>query len=483
MAAPDRINQGHFYKEFVMDKENRKNRIDRDPVKIALVSLAAVAVIAYVIVAIFYNSHFYSGFKIYGIECGGKTSEQVRQEVIARINAYTLTLEERGGLQDVITAGQISLKYQDEGGIELQMKRQRSYLWPVMMFLRRSSSPVIKTIYNRDSIDGVMNQMNAFLPENVVAPQDAHPGDTEEGYEVVPEVMGTTLDYEKTKAVILEALDQGMNATSLDEAGCYIDPVIYRDNEELKAEVEELNNLLTARITYDFSDRQEAVTPSVIKEWIEKDENGRYYIDDNHVLAYVQQLAEKYDTFGGVRNFHTSIDTDIQLYGGDYGWSIDQNTTAQILAEDVKNGKTETIEPQYIYTAQSRAENDIGGTYVEICISRQEMWCYQDGSLVVDTPVVTGNPNKNNGTPSGGVWAIDAKMRDYTLRGEGYAAPVDYWMPFNGNIGIHDMQNRYYFGGTIYLSNGSHGCINTPYQAAQTIYEIVSIGTPVIVYD
>ena len=78
MAAPDRINQGHFYKEFVMDKKNRKNRIDRDPVKIALVSLAAVAVIAYVIVAIFYNSHFYSGFKIYGIECGGNTSEHVR---------------------------------------------------------------------------------------------------------------------------------------------------------------------------------------------------------------------------------------------------------------------------------------------------------------------------------------------------------------------------------------------------------------------
>ena len=113
----------------------------------------------------------------------------------------------------------------------------------------------------------------------------------------------------------------------------------------------------------------------------------------------------------------------------------------------------------------------------------QEMWCYKDGELIVDTPVVTGNPNKGNETPAGGVWAIDAKMQDYVLRGEGYASPVDYWMPFNGDVGIHDMQNRAYFGGSIYLTNGSHGCVNTPYDAAQTIYNTVSIGTPVIVYE
>ncbi len=36
--------------------------------------------------------------------------------------------------------------------------------------------------------------------------------------------------------------------------------------------------------------------------------------------------------------------------------------------------------------------------------------------------------------------------------------------------------------GDIYKTNGSHGCINTPLEAAKTIYETVSVGTPVIVY-
>ncbi|MDE5590106.1 MAG: L,D-transpeptidase, partial [Acetatifactor sp.] len=30
--------------------------------------------------------------------------------------------------------------------------------------------------------------------------------------------------------------------------------------------------------------------------------------------------------------------------------------------------------------------------------------------------------------------------------------------------------------------NGSHGCINTPYDAMARIYEMVEVGTPVVMY-
>ena len=71
-----------------------------------------------------------------------------------------------------------------------------------------------------------------------------------------------------------------------------------------------------------------------------------------------------------------------------------------------------------------------------------------------------------------------------TLDTMGYETPVKYWMPFNGNVGIHDADGwRSKYGGEIYRTNGSHGCINTPEEAAKTIYETVSIGTAVIVYD
>ena len=56
-------------------------------------------------------------------------------------------------------------------------------------------------------------------------------------------------------------------------------------------------------------------------------------------------------------------------------------------------------------------------------------------------------------------------------------------MPFNGGIGLHDSNWRSTFGGDIYKTNGSHGCINLPTDAAKLIYETVEIGYPVVCYN
>ena len=69
------------------------------------------------------------------------------------------------------------------------------------------------------------------------------------------------------------------------------------------------------------------------------------------------------------------------------------------------------------------------------------------------------------------------------LNGPGYSSYVEYWMAFNGNIGLHDANWRNEFGGSIYRSNGSHGCVNLPTEAAKLIYETVSYGYPVVCYQ
>ena len=59
---------------------------------------------------------------------------------------------------------------------------------------------------------------------------------------------------------------------------------------------------------------------------------------------------------------------------------------------------------------------------------------------------------------------------------------MNFWMPVNGGIGIHDASWRSKYGGDIYIKGGSHGCINTPYDAMKELYEMVEIGTPVIMF-
>ena len=121
------------------------------------------------------------------------------------------------------------------------------------------------------------------------------------------------------------------------------------------------------------------------------------------------------------------------------------------------------------------------GTYIEISISQQHLWYYEKGQLVLDTDVVTGNNDGECNTPTGR-YSISSRATNTVLTGPGYSSPVSYWMGFNGGIGIHDATWRSSFGGDIYNGNGSHGCVNTPYDKVQELYERTDYGTPVIVY-
>lgn len=442
-----------------------------------------VMLVVYIAVAVYFSSHFYEDTEIYGIDCSQKSVEEVKILVADKLDEYRLEVKERGGTSEYLSADQIDLKFVDNSSIDRMARAQRSYIWPIMLMMERDDMAGVAFSYDQKKALTAFKDLECMNPIYTKAPTDAYVQVTDSGFEVVKETEGNTLNQETTAKALYAALDGGKSVLDLEEEDCYLKPDLYSDDEALVAEAEAKDVLVQADITYEFGSRQERVNAPVIAQWITQAADGSYVIDDVEVTEYVEALAAKYDTFGLPRQFYTSLGTTVTLTDGDYGWCMDQDATVVDLLNALGSGYQGTMEPQYTYTAMSREENDIGDTYVEICISQQVMWCYKDGVCIVYTPVVTGNPNKGNATPSNGVWSIDAKMQNYTLVGEGYRSPVDFWMPFNGNVGIHDMQTRAYFGGTIYLTNGSHGCINTPYANAKTIYENVSIGTPVIVYD
>lgn len=131
---------------------------------------------------------------------------------------------------------------------------------------------------------------------------------------------------------------------------------------------------------------------------------------------------------------------------------------------------------------------DLGNSYVEIDLTRQKVWVYVNGNIEVETDCVTGCIDKGHETPTG-IFTLTYKEKDKVLRGQKlengsyeYESPVSYWMPFNGGIGLHDATWRDTFGGNIYISNGSHGCINLPLDAAEKIYDIITSDMPIVVY-
>ena len=208
--------------------------------------------------------------------------------------------------------------------------------------------------------------------------------------------------------------------------------------------------------------------------------------DEGAVRAYVQSLADKYDTKGKTRNFITATGNAVTIEGGSYGWRIDQEAEYSALIANIQNGETVTREVNYLSRGASHEERDVGSTYAEVDLTTQQMYFIQNGQVVLESGVVTGNPNKGNETPQG-VYSLAWKATDQVLRGtkqpDGsyeYETPVKYWMPFNGGIGFHDATWQSSFGGDRYQTYGSHGCVNLPYDIAAQLYDLISSGVPVV---
>jgi len=459
--------------------------------KMLLASAAGVLAALYIGAGMHYDGHFYPGTEFFGIDASGMTVSEVKKLVGERVGSYSLTLQGRAGsdaskgISDTITAEQVGLKYRDNGMIDLSMKKQYSAFWPVMLVrsLIVENHATLGTEFDQAKAEKAMENLAFFDKSRVTAPRDAELKFDEDGAYVSKEVMGTTLDPEKTKQAILRALNDGSTYIDLNKEGLYLNPNVFSDDGTLNGRAKALNKVLGASLTIDLGDQSQVLDPEAVADkFLTMDRDGNYFVDADKVAAYAEDLADQFDTVGDEREFETSLGTTVELSGGDYGWQLDAETTGSDLMTAICDKDKGEFEPTWYVEGYSCGTDDIGDTYVEIDLTNQRMWFYRDGSLIVDTPVVTGNPLKGNETPSGGVWSLKGKYRKATLKGEGYATPVDYWMPFNGGVGIHDLQSRYYFGGQVYNGAGSHGCVNTPLAAVKLIYANIETGTPVIVY-
>ena len=125
---------------------------------------------------------------------------------------------------------------------------------------------------------------------------------------------------------------------------------------------------------------------------------------------------------------------------------------------------------------------------MEVDLTKQHLWFYKNGSLVVESDLVSGSVSANKQTKTG-AFPLAWKQSPRVLTGDAasgsgsYSTEVQYWMPFYEGQGLHDASWRSSFGGDIYLTNGSHGCVNLPPAVAQTIYENIDVGTAIIIYN
>ena len=153
---------------------------------------------------------------------------------------------------------------------------------------------------------------------------------------------------------------------------------------------------------------------------------------------------------------------------GDFVKTIPENSIVS-LKEKVSNQERMLI--QYEERVGTVLATGLETDFIEVNIEEQRILMYIRGEILVNSPIVTGTENTTRETPKG-IFSIQYKNYDVILEGPGYAYHVYYWMPIYGGIGIHDADGwRSEYGGDIYKSAGSHGCINVPLAIAEKIYE------------
>jgi hypothetical protein len=428
----------------------------------------------------YFKNNFYFGSVINGIDVTGKTVEEAEKELAAEINTYTLELEERGEVNEQIKATDIGMKY-DENKIKDLKEKQNSISWALALFKKNDTEMSQIVTYDEELLKENFDKLSCLDSSNIIKPQDASLEYAEDGYKIVDEVKGNSINKDIFYDSVVDAIIKSKANLNLDASNCYENPKFTSTSQEVIDAKNLLDKYAGIEITYNSGDKKEIIDGDIIHTWLEVDKDMKVLINEEKVRNSTYRISSVFNTFGNTRNFVTTAKNIIQVSGGNYGWIVNNVKEAKDLIENIKNGQDIIKEPAYAQTAKVKGSSDVGNTYVEINMTKQHLWFYKNGSLVVEGDVVTGNQSTNTLTPAG-TYILNYKERNATLKGEDYSSPVEYWLPFNGNIGIHDASWRSEFGKQIYMTDGSHGCINSPYELAKTIYENIEAATPIVCY-
>ena len=462
-----------------------------------VVAMVAVLGVTYGVGRAYYSNKFLSDTFINGVDVSGMTYEEAVKALKADKLPETFTVTAIDGNKFELTPKNFGYKRNASEEIKKLYDSVDHSVWFSGYAGRTDLSYTDESTYDKTLLDEMLNAQDWGSTSTT----DARLELTDDGYEIVEEVQGNKVtDMAKLEEAVVGALDKGEFEVKLDEGtGCYAVPAVTSD--AFTEQCEALNKVFNLSITYDFDYTTETITGKTLLGMIDMDDMGNYVVDRDKVTEYVEGLAAKYDTYKTKRKFKSTLQGEVTVDPGDdglYGWWIYQDATVDQLVGLLEDGKSvDKIDPIYYsdgpfeYTGVESArteKDDIGKTYIEVDLTNQQMWYYKDGKEEYTCYIVSGQTTSMARTTLEGVYKLWSKetnkrMKDRNADGDEWDTTCNYWNNVSlCGIGMHDSTWRGAFGGTIYQWNGSHGCINMPYEGAKYIYDNVELGTPVVMF-
>lgn len=443
-----------------------------------LILIAMLIIVTGTVLAVYYldKTHFDSNTMINGIDCSHLSVEEATEKLIEKANQpitfVTVLPNKQGSKEYVSEEGQFDVQLSEKIDLRELLERQNEDKSQVHFEFDN-----LFTV-NKEAVKEYLATIPELNGENVVWPISASYTIKDNFFVIVPEVYGNVLNLEDSYQFAMNFLKKGEKRIDFTEV-TKTDPVKTSDDENLQQYVDKLNTMLKTVINFKLSDGTVVtIDSSIILKWLK----SMTELEEN-ITTFLEQLAEEVDKANSTMVFPATGIGNITLYvPKNLRPQLDIEAEVEQILKDLETG--ETIDREPIYDKPFLTDNLT--SYVELDITRQNVWAYVDGNNVLDTPCRTGNVAMGDDTPTG-IYYLAYKTRGATLRGYNYDGSiynsyVEYWMPFNGGIGFHDAYWVHVFGGNAYLTQGSHGCVNLPLEAAATLYQYINTDMPIFVY-
>ena len=450
--------------------------------------LFILLLIEYVIVGLHFRTHFYANTFIAGVDCSNLTVEEADKVIRQKVSGYSLAITGNNNLVQKISAEDIFLSYQYQRATKELLKSQKCYIWAFKAFGSHQLENPSEIVYNKDQLNKLLDNICSPKKGKLIKSENAKLSsyNKNSGFSIIKEVVGNELDRSLVHQVVERSIHTLSTEVSLEKEGCYIKPTVISTSPTLQKALETIKVYLKTKLTYQFGTHTEVLDQTQIGPAIVVDANNKVTLDEKKLSGFVTYLATTYNNAEGYWKFQTSYHSVANIKGQSFAYIIDEKQELQQIIEAIKEGKQCNKEAAPASNSPNKKYQTIGNTYVEINKTKQHLFYYKQGKLILETDVVTGILRNGHDTPVG-LYHVTQKQQNRTLRGfnddgSKYAALVRYWMRFNGSIGLHDAPWQPYFGGNRYRYAGSHGCVNMPTSAARKLYKYIDLYTPVIVY-
>lgn len=479
-----------------------------------IIGILALMIIGIIGISVYYSDKFYPSTTINGIDVSGQTFKEASATIDNYIKDYKANIKGRNDGKLTIKGKDIDISANYETPLQNTLNNEHSIFSFYKVFCDNTLNVDLNVKFDESKLKSLIKKSSLITKSDnykIVKPVSAHveyDSKTKTG-KIVKEVQGNTINTKNIYSYCNKQIGNLSTTIDLENGNVYAKPKYTSDSQEVKDELTTYNMYLLKWLTWDMGeDTYETMTPDDIKDCLKVNyDKAKVSVNKDKLEDWIEDFCLKYKTEGKTRKFKTHSGKTIKISGGDYGWrldfdktvnqaykaittKVDSKLTEAYISENNDTNKkalTTSLEPIWANTGYKKDYTNFTDdwdtkNYSEVDITNQAVYVYRNGKCVFSCSCVTGLASDPERATKTGMYYIKDKKLTYTMTGDDYVTPTKYWVRIMWTGTGYHYLNRSAYGGNIYKTRGSHGCINLSLSNARSIYNNVSMRDPVIIH-